>query len=819
MGIPQSNTDQTGIKAPYTYGGQEHISQPVVIGELPVVDGEDSKAWNVGKYEREELVRNLFTDGVFIGDVWGDASSKDSFKVSWLANVLTVEAGRATVGNKRVDLGLTGTYDQDFTSALALPAGGDEHIIYLDIFERSIPQSPVIFPPAGLGMNLSVYADFSSFNLSDSTIKYATGTIPASLPAPAAGHTFFELGRINSAGVVTDTRTIAALKIFSKSSLADVVVDPDGTVGVDCTHTDLNLALLYVINNLGPVQPSDRVIRVYLTPDSYTLPNTQYNLPVNVVIYSDFSIGGTNVGAKIDMTSGARFDLAGGLFQINNVAMEIATNAAILFETNPNGILRLVDCKITKTGTHNTDAISQTASFTLDAIRCDIEGRVVCSVGSTFSHCTFDYDSAVAGTFAFQGSFDNCTITMTTSGAIPSSSTFLNCTFVFTAIDVVVFMSTKFYSCVFSGQDLSHSGAGKVQYHSCEFIGSGATNTFNLDPGFASGTIEIKGMDATNIDFIFDAAGTFYIDGLVGINVTTILTSGTSSQLVNFSNISLSGTSATFRLLNGGSSEIFVNQVSLNGTLASFEYNPAVVGLTAQSVSISSIFTKVNQSHITLIFPTDLGIDPASLVPVRPYSFNNLVSQHPNTVFICDASGAVPAVAEKIISLTGCNIGNMAVSNSHGDKTRIQVSGCNARFSQSATSAVGSPGRIDFSGCNFGSPEIGGGPGFGANGTAGVINVRVRFSGCTFSVNTFSVIDVAGAAAAGAQHRIELVGCRIQNYSSQYAFASGAGINWDVVSCFITGAEGVALLGLVFGGGAVNAKTAIGPASANNVQY
>lgn len=207
-GIPQSDTLDSGSSIPWDLGGQDHISTGVVKGGLPSVDGEDGKLWDVSKYEKQELSKMVFEDGVLHGDVWRDGSIQDSFKCSYGGGTLTVLQGRAIVAGKRVDLGLTATFDQPFTNAFTLPAGGNEKIIYLDIYERIV--TPVAaFTPAGAGMDINVYADFSTYNLATSTIKEEEVLIGAALSAAPAGHTFLEIGRVAVAGTVNDTRVLA----------------------------------------------------------------------------------------------------------------------------------------------------------------------------------------------------------------------------------------------------------------------------------------------------------------------------------------------------------------------------------------------------------------------------------------------------------------------------------------------------------------------------------------------------------------------------------------------------------------------------------
>ena len=270
MGIPQSDTDQTNVVIPWTLGGQDHISSIVTKGALPAVDAEDDKGWDVMKYEKQELSDMVFADGVFIGDVWRDGVDRDSFAVSYGGGNIAVVAGRAIVGKKRIDLGLGGTYDGDFTAAFVLPTAGNYKIIYLDIFERAVTPTAA-FTPAGVGYDISVYADFTeTYNTTDCPIKEAAGSV---LPAAGAGHTFLALAVIDDAGNAVDKRVLSFIKNLKDTRIKGFVVDVNGTIGVNCTHTVLNNAYTDTCapQRLGESLNyiTDKMI-IYVKPGSYT---------------------------------------------------------------------------------------------------------------------------------------------------------------------------------------------------------------------------------------------------------------------------------------------------------------------------------------------------------------------------------------------------------------------------------------------------------------------------------------------------------------------------------------------------------------------
>jgi len=210
MGIPQTDTIRSGSLIGWAFGGQNHISTGVVKQNLPVVDAEDGQLWDVQKYERQELTKSLAFDGVLIGNIWRDGISRNSFLTTYAAGSLTVAPGRAIVGGKRVDLGLGVSYDAGLSVATPVPSGGNEKIIYLDVYERKYTPPPA-FAPGGVGMDLSIYADFSTYNVSTSTLKEYSVAIGGSLPAPGAGHFFLEIGRLQNSGSVTDTRVSVAI--------------------------------------------------------------------------------------------------------------------------------------------------------------------------------------------------------------------------------------------------------------------------------------------------------------------------------------------------------------------------------------------------------------------------------------------------------------------------------------------------------------------------------------------------------------------------------------------------------------------------------
>lgn len=293
MGIPKSLSTQQAGSLPWTFTGGDHYTQPVFKKGIPVDSAEDNEAHEIGKYERNELTRLIITDGVFLGDVWNDGSQKDSFKVTYGGGVLTVKSGRAVVGKRRIDLGAGAGANQDITNSTigayingyVLPAVGHEHVFYAQIYERAVP-GPIYFPPAGTSANRSKYFDM----LQD--VRYYDSASPGSAFAPpntpdTNSQAFIEIGRIDDAGVVTDTRVLSHVKAPS-TGLAGLVVKKNGIVGQDCTHTSLYQAIQDSASTWGSENDSGhKVIWIKkglydLVAEGATLPLA---LPFNVVLF------------------------------------------------------------------------------------------------------------------------------------------------------------------------------------------------------------------------------------------------------------------------------------------------------------------------------------------------------------------------------------------------------------------------------------------------------------------------------------------------------------------------------------------------------
>lgn len=286
MGIPQSDTVRSGSILGWALGGQQHLSTGVVKQQLPVVDAEDGQLWDAQKYERQELAKMTFSDGVLLGDVWRDGVNRDSFKVQYGAGNLTVFPGRCIMSGKRLDLGLGVSFDSGLVAAFVLPIGGHEKIIYLDIFERKITPPPA-FAPAGIGMDISVYADFSVYNTADGTVKELDVLVGGALPVAGVGHHFMEISRVQSSGAVTDTRKMSYLKDPQKPNLRALFVSnaTDAVIGQNCTHTDINLAIADLSSSLiGAIETSMKFL--FVGGGAHVISTPGLTIPANINILS-----------------------------------------------------------------------------------------------------------------------------------------------------------------------------------------------------------------------------------------------------------------------------------------------------------------------------------------------------------------------------------------------------------------------------------------------------------------------------------------------------------------------------------------------------
>jgi len=284
MGIPQSDTVRTGSVIGWQLGGQDHISTGVVKQRLPVVDAEDGQLWDAQKYERQELAKMLFSDGVLLGDVWRDGVNRNSFKVEYAFGNLTVYPGRCIIFGKRVDLGLGVSFDSGLVTPFVLAGGGQEKIIYLDVFERKITPPPA-FAPAGDGMDISVYADFSVYNTADAAVKEATVAVGGPLPVPAAGHHFLEIARVSSIGAVTDSRVMSYLMDPQKPNMRGFCVSnaADAVIGRNCTHLTIDAAIADLSSPMiGAVETARKFI--FVAGGAYTVSTPGLTIPANVNI-------------------------------------------------------------------------------------------------------------------------------------------------------------------------------------------------------------------------------------------------------------------------------------------------------------------------------------------------------------------------------------------------------------------------------------------------------------------------------------------------------------------------------------------------------
>jgi len=297
MGIPKALTTQQAGSLPWSFTGGDHFTQPVFKKGIPVDSAEDNEAHEIGKYERNEVTRAFLTDGVFLGDVWNDGADKDSFKVSYNGGTLTIKAGRAIVGKRRVDLGAGINADQDITNATvgafingyALPAAGNEHVFYIQIYERAVPGT-VYFPPAGTAANRSQYFDM----LQD--VRYYNSAAPGSPFSPPNtpdmnSQAFLEIGRVDEFGVATDKRTLSYVKSPSIGA-AGLVVKGDGTIGIDCTHKSITKAIQDSASTFGSKTDGGHPV-IWIKPGVYNM-NVEAGqfplasavaLPANVVLF------------------------------------------------------------------------------------------------------------------------------------------------------------------------------------------------------------------------------------------------------------------------------------------------------------------------------------------------------------------------------------------------------------------------------------------------------------------------------------------------------------------------------------------------------
>ncbi len=833
-GIPQSDTDQANATIPWVLGGQDHISTGVVKGGLPAVDGEDNKVWDVMKYEKQELTRTLYRDGVFEGNVWDDGVSRDSFKVSYSVPNLTVKAGRATVGTKRVDLGLTGTFDVDFINAFVLPAGGSEKIIYLDIFERDVTPTPA-FPPAGQGYDISVYADFATYNVAASTIKEVEGVIPASLPAPAAGHTFMEIGRIDSAGVATDTRTLASLKLGGSANAqqANFVVNPLGDIGVNCTHTDLGDAIT-AANVLAGTAPVDQKITIYLFPMLHTLPNTTYTMADRIVMFSDIILhsGAPNdPGAKVDMSSGAKFEFgANSSFEVRNIEFETDTTEIIEATASPT-TFKFQNVTVTITGTHDLVVIDGFSAGTfIEANNCSFDGRVQAGTGSKFTDCTFDFlgtvvtDVIVGGSGGLAMFFNSCQFTYGVAGTLTLDSIFNDCEFIPVGVVEVLRFDRlpTVHDCKFTANAFEincGSGAASLgKFYSSNFKGVGTTpDLFEVtgasreahfyDCIFDDVAIEIRAL-ATGSRFIYNRCE------LLGLLSTPNFQILGSERVI----VEIDGLTCVDRFIitnNGDDTELYITNILVKSatTSAFFQWRPATKGSVFEQIII---FDGIKTGITTVGGNVEIEIpDNLTMNTFKPFMFNNF-----QIMGDLDISTVEASTISRKFQFTALNVGRtilVAYANAI-NSTSFIFSGCDAQsFLEDAI--VSTTCEILFSGCTFASLEAAFAAVFNDDGGGTNNRCHAHFAGCSFMSTLSRTIDVNGTVASS-DYSVTFVGCRFVNKNTGgtiHTFDSAIDVN--VASSFLTGPSGVALTGAVTGGGAIAARTLIGPATANNVEY
>lgn len=177
--------------------------------------------------ESRKICRDLWADGVFTGNVFGDGVNRNSYVVTYGAGVLAVAAGRARLSGFQLDLISDATSGNvPGLTSFALPAAGHIQVIYIDIYDREVEcngsnpyvdattssngNDPYLATPLGEMQRRYQYFNYRT------DITFALDT----LPSPVAGHSYMQIATVDSTGAVTDSRVIALFNIVDGSVTA-----------------------------------------------------------------------------------------------------------------------------------------------------------------------------------------------------------------------------------------------------------------------------------------------------------------------------------------------------------------------------------------------------------------------------------------------------------------------------------------------------------------------------------------------------------------------------------------------------------------------
>ncbi len=487
------------------------------------VDAEINEIQDIMLNERLELTRDLLSDGVIVGDAFGDAVVRNSFNVAWNGTNVTVAAGRARIAQRRCDLLASlssGTAGNALTGFVAPSGEGNYKYIYVDVFRREYDGdlgSPNVDATASVKGNDQYLADPTLSQELARRIQWwnANTDIKATaqnvaVPAAATGHTIITLAKLT---VVAGVVTVTDLRPFltnKRTGLAtyDYLVKLNGTVGTDCTHTTILDALTAA--NAAATSSTPKVVAVmpglYPTTAALTVgayvhlkaleasgnsiaPKTIIQNAAGIYITVTANVNSTVTGFQINAGATSAVAIVGSSVRFNSVRFQgaLAVSSGVLF-------IELFDCFLSSTTTTGAD---------VSLHRCWINS-------STF----VAEPMSVAATNKTK--FYACKFTsVTLTGGIVFSSLFTNGTYSFN--DTILHGCTldPFGAGALNISDVS--SGGKVWFRGCKI--SGATTGFVLS-------------NKQSFDFLdCDIAGVFAITQSSGATAETLTFTGVRFQV------------------------------------------------------------------------------------------------------------------------------------------------------------------------------------------------------------------------------------------------------------------------------------------------